>query len=379
MNGTRRLYGTWLVLLGIAVIAGLLTTFKIFIEGHGLFNANDVLLWTLPLGAYIFLALASSGLALLSGVPLVFGVKEYESVAKRLVFLSIATLVGAFVCIGLELGSVFHMVYIFLSPNLSSPIWWMGAIYSLELVLLVLKFWKMHVGDWESGISKTLGVAAFICALVAPLMIGSVFGLTESRVTYFGPVMSIYALLMALLSGAALFMLYSMVYYRIIGRGVPEAHASLFDRFARVFTYILGIVVIFTFLKIIMESATTIPEFLVYHRFEHAFGAWRIFHTEVLLGLFLPFVLVLIPTVRASLGGRIVTSALVFAGVLAMHMEILLAGQSRPVGPKAEQFPAFVSYFPSVWEWLVFIFGLAIMLLLYTLGERYLKLEAATE
>ncbi|MBW2412397.1 MAG: polysulfide reductase NrfD, partial [Deltaproteobacteria bacterium] len=35
----------------------------------------------------------------------------------------------------------------------------------------------------------------------------------------------------------------------------------------------------------------------------------------------------------------------------------------------------FISYFPSIWEWLVFLLALAIMLLLYTLGERYLKLE----
>ena len=62
-----------------------------------------------------------------------------------------------------------------------------------------------------------------------------------------------------------------------------------------------------------------------------------------------------------------------------MQMEILLAGQSRPVGPKAEQYPEFISYFPSIWEWLVFIFALAAMLLLYTLGERYLKLAEAPE
>ena len=60
-----------------------------------------------------------------------------------------------------------------------------------------------------------------------------------------------------------------------------------------------------------------------------------------------------------------------------MHMEILLAGQSRPIGPKAEQYPEYVSYFPSAYEWLVMILAVAVALLLYTLGERYLKLEAA--
>ncbi len=379
MKGKNGLYYTWMAVLGIAIIAGLVTALKLFIQGHGLFNANDVLIWTLPLGVYIFLALASSGLTLLSALPLVFGVKEYEPLAKRMIFLAIATLCGAFVSVGLELGSVFSMIYIMLSPNLASPIWWMGAIYSLELVILIVKFWKMHTGDWRSGFSKALGVASFLCALVAPLMIGSVFGITESRVTYFGPVMPIYCLLMAILSGLALFMLYSMIYHKVTGEQLSGAQATVYDDLGKIFMYVTGTVVLFTLLKFAIESSTTIPEFLVYHRFEHAFGAWRVFHTEVILGLFLPFILMFISSVRSATGGKILTSALIFAGTLAMQMEILLAGQSRPVGPKAEQYPEFISYFPSIWEWLVFIFALAVMLLLYTLGERYLKLAEAPE
>ena len=377
MNGNKNLYPIWLGVLGVALLAGLVAGAFIFIHGHILFNANDVLIWTLPLGVYIFLALASSGLTLLSALPLVFGVKKFEPVAKRLVFLAIATLCGGFVSIGLELGSVFHMIYIMLSPNLSSPIWWMGAIYSVELVVLAVKFWKMHTGDYHSSFSKFLGTASFVLALVAPLMIGSVFGLTESRATYFGPLMSIYCLLMALLSGTALFILYSMVVGRVAGSGSAGEHPAVIDDFCRIFTYVTGVVVVFTVLRFIMESATTIPAFLVYHQFAHAFGVWHGFHLDVVVGLFLPFVLLLIPSVRQSAGGKIVTSGLILLGALAMHMEILLAGQSHPVGPKAEQFPQYVQYVPSVWEWLVLVFALAVMLLLYTLGERYLKLNEA--
>jgi molybdopterin-containing oxidoreductase family membrane subunit len=337
-----------------------------------------VLIWTLPLGVYIFLALSSSGLTLLSALPLVFGIKKYEPFAKRLVFLAIATLCGGFVSIGLELGSIFHMIYIMLSPNLSSPIWWMGAIYSVELAFLALKFWKMHTGDTHSRLSKLLGTASFVLALIAPLMIGSVFGLTESRATYFGPVMSIYCLLMAVLSGTALFILYSMVAGRFTGTAPGGESKAVYDDFTMILTYAAGIVVAFTLLKIAIESSTTIPAFLVYHKFEHLFGSIGVFGTEVILGLILPFVLLLIPAVRGSAGGRVLASALIFAGSLARHMEILLAGQSHPVGPKAEQFPKYVQYVPSIWELLVLVFALAVMLLLYTLGERYLKLNGAS-
>jgi len=376
MSAKKGLFSTWLTVLGVAVLIGLYTAYKLFSEGHGLFNTNDVILWSLPLGVYIYLALVSSGLTLLSALPLVFGIRKYEPFAKRLVFLSVATLCGAFVSIGLELGSIFHMIYYMLSPNFSSPIWWMGAIYGVELVVLTVKFALMHKGDWHSGLSKLLATASFILALVAPLMIGSIFGITESRVTYFGPVMSIYCLLMAFMSGTALFLFYSLLVNKLTGNGVP---AELYDEFTLIFTCATAMVVGFTLLKFTIESATVVPEFLVYHKFEHAFGAIQGFHTEVLLGLFLPFVLLLIPSVRNSVGGKIVTSALILIGTLLMHMEILLAGQSHPVGPKAEQYPEFVKYFPSIWEFLVFLFALTIMLILYTLGERYLKLTEVPE
>jgi Ni/Fe-hydrogenase subunit HybB-like protein len=378
MNGNTRLYPIWLGVLGIALLAGVVAAAFIFMQGHTLFNANDVLIWTLPLGVYIFLALSSSGLTLLSALPLVFGIKKYEPFAKRLVFLAIATLCGGFVSIGLELGSIFNMIYIMLSPNPSSPIWWMGAIYSVELAVLALKFWKMHTGDHHSGFSRLLGTVSAVLALIAPLMIGSVFGLTESRATYFGPVMSIYCLLMAVLSGTALFLLYSLVVGRVTGTlSSGEYAAVLYDEFTLILTYAAGIVTAFTLLKITIESSTTIPAFLVYHKFEHLFGSIGVFGTEVILGLFLPFILLLIPSVRGSAGGRILSTALIFVGSLARHMEILLAGQSHPVGPKAEQFPQYVRYVPSGWELLVLVFALAVMLLLYTLGERYLKLNEA--
>ena len=155
LKPSNRLFFPWLGLLGIAILIGLFAAFKLLTEGHHLFNANDVLIWSLPLGVYIYLALASSGLTLLASIPLVFGVKRYEPFAKRLVFLAIAALLGGFISIGLELGNVLNMVYILFSPNLSSPIWWMGTIYSIELVVLVLKFQRIHAGDWSSTTSKT--------------------------------------------------------------------------------------------------------------------------------------------------------------------------------------------------------------------------------
>jgi molybdopterin-containing oxidoreductase family membrane subunit len=379
MKQSNGAYFAWLGLIGVAILAGLYAAFRLLTEGHYLFNANDVLMWSLPLGVYIYLALTSTGLTLLASLPLVFGVRKFEPIAKRLVFLAIATLAGGFVSIGLELGDIWHMFYIIISPNFSSPIWWMGFIYSVELVVLIVKFFLLHIGDWHSPLSKVLGHVSFIAAIVAPLMIGSVFGLTESRVTYFGPVMSIYCLMMAILSGTALCLFYHLVVARIGGREPSAVQASIFDDITRIFAYTLGIVIVFSLVKVAIESATTIPDFLNYRQYAQAFGGIGKLNTEVLLGLLLPFVLMAIPSIRAGQASRILASGLVLVGTLAMHMEILLAGQSRPIGPKAEQYPEYITYFPSLYEWLVMLLAVAVALLLYTLGERFLKLEAVPE
>ncbi len=370
------LFIAWVGLLSIAILIGLYAAFKLLTEGHHIFNANDVLIWSLPLGAYIYLALTSSGLTILASIPLVFGIKRYELVTKRLLFLAIATLFGGFISIGLELGNVLNMVYILFSPNLSSPIWWMGAIYSLELVVLILKFQRVHAGDWSSTTSKTLGIIGFLCALIAPLMIGSIFGITESRVTYFGPLMSVYCLSMAILSGSALCLFYNLIHAQITGNGIADDKDSLFKELTRIFASSLGAVIILTLIKFSFEGSTVMPEFLNYDKYAQAFGSIAGMNTEVILGLFLPFILISIPGLHYNNSTRILTSALVLVGTLAMHMEILLAGQSRPVGPKAEQFPEVVSYFPSIWEWFVFMLSIAVILLLFSLGERFLKLEA---
>jgi Ni/Fe-hydrogenase subunit HybB-like protein len=376
MKQFSAIYTIWLSLLGLAIIAGLFAAFRLLTEGHYLFNADDVFMWSLPLGVYIYLALTSTGLTLLASLPLVFGVKKMEPIAKRLVFLAITTLAGGFVSIGLELGNIFHMIHIMLSPNFSSPIWWMGFIYSVELVVLMAKFWRLHKGDWHSPLSKMLGHVSFVAAIVAPLMIGSVFGLTESRVTYFGPVMSIYCLMMAILSGTALCLFYHLLITRIKDSSLAADHAAIFDDITRIFTYTLVIVVIFTLVKVVIESATVVPEFLNYHHYAQMFGGIGRLNTEVILGLILPLILMVIPGIRTVISSRMVASALVLAGTMAMHMEILLAGQSRPIGPKAEQYPEYCSYFPSLYEWLVMLFAIAVALLLYTMGERYLDLKA---
>lgn len=374
MNGKKTLYPAWLAGLGILLLAGLYAAITLFQEGHWLFNANDVVVWSLPLGMYIFLALSSSGLAMLSALPTLFGITALAPNSKRLVFLALSTLCGGFIAIALELGSIRHMIYFLLSPNLASPIWWMGALYTAELVFLAVKLRCLHRNDGQSALSRTAGTLSFLCALAAPMILGAVFGITESRAVYFGPMISVFYLAMALFSGTALFILYVTLCHKLASSGSPPPSPPLYGVFYQLLTYATGTVIILTGLKSAVAFSTVLPEFIALRSMRHPFGTLVGVPLEVIIGLFVPFLLLRIPAVRKSITGTLVTALLAWCGSLAIHMGLLIAGQSSPVGPKAEQYPEVIAYVPSSWEWLVALFALSVMLLFYTLGERYLNL-----
>lgn len=368
MNENKQLNWGWIGILSVLLLIGIYTMTKLFSEGHWLFNTNDVIIWSLPLCVYIFLALTSSGLTILASMPTVFGIKKYQPFAKQLVFLAIATLCGGFVAIGLELGNVLGLFYIIISPNFSSPIWWMGFIYSVELVVLGFKFWCLHMEDWNSGISKMFGNVSLIFAIIAPLMIGAVFGITESRVAFFGSMMSVYYLAMAFFSGIAFFILYSSVCNKFSGNNSMEVHADLFEEFCEIFKYAAATVIVLTILKSTIEVTSVLPEF----QLSPIFGL----QPEVLFGLFLPFILLLIPSIKKTVNGKMIIGTISTIGAAGIHLELIISGQSYPIGPKAEQYAAVLGYSPSIWEWLVALFAFTIMLILFTIGERYLKLQS---
>ncbi|VFQ46459.1 NrfD/PsrC family molybdoenzyme membrane anchor subunit [Desulfoluna butyratoxydans] len=374
MNGKKARYAIWLGGLGACILAGLYATITLFREGHWLFAANDVVVWSLPLGMYLFLALSSSGLAMLSALPTLFGMKRLAPSSKRLVFLALATLCGAFVAIALEIGNIGSMIYFIISPNLASPIWWMGALYTAELLLLAVKFGCLHIRDRQSALHKTASSLSFLCAMAAPMVLGAVFGTTESRAVYFGPMLSIFYLVMALFSGTALFLLHTVICHRLEAGRFSSYRPPVDEVFYTLLAWSAAAAIVITGVKSAVAASTVLPEFMAHRTVNTPFGSLFGFPLEVIVGLVVPFALLMSPAVRKTATGTLAAALIAWIGSLVIHMKLLINGQRFPVGPKAEQFPDVVTYAPSPWEWLVALLAISVMLLLYTLGERYLNL-----
>ncbi|RME99465.1 MAG: hypothetical protein D6768_15010 [Chloroflexi bacterium] len=359
------LYIIWLAILGIVVLAGLYTTYQVLKTGHILYSANNIVVWTLPLATYAFFSLTSAGLALIASIPLVFKMQRFESIATRAILLSIAALLAAGVSMLLELGEPWHVVNFLTSPNPMSTLWWLSVLYSIFLILLLVMLWRLRAGKS----SRILSILVFALAILIPSTVGATFGLTEARPIYFGEFLPIYFPVTALLSGLAAFMLVSLAYYQISGAGQSGAQTSLLDDLAKILGAAIGINLLFFAWWSVVGLYASAPE---YEAFRQLVSSWP-YHVQLWLGLVVPLVLMVVPSVRRSIGGKVAACALVLLGVFVGLVVVVESGLVVPIGPFAVEIPTFVIPNHTIWEWLVVAFAFAVMMLLYTLGEKYLK------
>lgn len=355
MTAWQKLNKPWSVVLLIGVLAGLFTAMKLLFGGHDILAANDNIVWTLPIGSYVFFALTATGMGLLGSLPKLLGIEALKPWSRRLTFMAIVILLGAFISIGVELGSPLHMVYILLSPNPSSPIWWMGLLYSAELALLIAKFIK----EGRSGTPPLLAGASGAVGIVAVMVLGAVFGTAEARPTFFGAYMPIYTLSMSLVSAWATVTLFDAV-APLSGVGDSDASAAVGRMLTA--TLILGASVAVA--KMGMDFANTQKVFA------HVGGVLPTIGLVVALAVMLP------TGSKSSRAIRGTAAAITLVSVLTLTMSIIISGQIVPIGPKGEGLPPVLSYTPNMWEALVFVLSLSFILLAYHLGDRLLKLES---
>ena len=356
----------------LGILIGLVTAFRVFSTGFVLYAKTDTLVWTMPLAAYIFFSLTSSGLAFVSSIPIVFGIKRYEPLEKRTVFLELTVLMAGFVCLIMHMGSPLNVIYLLLSPNLASPLWWLAMLYGVYLVVLLASFWRIQTAH----VSKTLSTLVFLVAIGTSTALGWLIGMPDARPAMNASFLTVYFPLTAFACGLAAVLLFSLAYARPSANPSSAAQEDLYNEVAKVFGIVIGVtLILFIWRAIIGGVSSSEVELGAFKRMMQSLS----FQTELWLGLVAPLVLMLMPSVRVTTWGKVLASLLLLVGMFAGRLEFILTAEIMPMGQMAEGLPEFVSYFPTISEVFVAIFGLAVMLLLYTLGERYFNLDGTHE
>lgn len=362
----------WIGLLCLGILLGLVSVFRLYTQGFVLYAKTDVLVWTLPLASYIFFSLTSAGLAFVSSIPVVLGVKRYEVIKKRTMYLELAVLMGSFVCLILHLGLPLNAIYFIFSPNVSSPLWWMGVFYAVYLVVLLAAFWQLH----NQKSIYALNVLVLLLALAISTTLGWLLGMTDARPSLNASYLTLYFPLTAFVCGLSALLLAGLVSGTVSEQGIDAKANELYDEMARLLGMTSGLVLIMLLWRTVIGSASS---------FDHGFVAFKEmrgsipYNIELWVGLLIPCLLMLSPGIRATVWGKLTASVLLLIGMLAGRLEFILSSEIVPLGQMAENLPDFVRYTPTASEWFVTLLGLSVVLLAYTLGDRFLKLEQTSE
>ncbi|MEH6534213.1 MAG: hypothetical protein V7735_23165 [Photobacterium frigidiphilum] len=289
------------------------------------FATNDGMVWTLPLVAYIFLALTSTGISILLTSGELLGNEIIKAHKSLLLITALSLLIGAFAALTAELGSFLNVFWLLLTPNLKSPIWWMGTLYSIELILLGVKFYAL-LSKRHFGFERWLSAGTLCVAVAASLVLGSVFGTAIGRVGFYGMDASILTFLCALASGLSLAPLLLS----------PEKRAVLLLPGRLV----LGILALFLVVNYIYLARGSILAEL----------PWVGFWMPLLL-------LVALMTYQAK---PAISAMIALPTLLLVELAFVIQGQLQVLGPKQTWLGAMQSYQPNLAEVGILVFGCSV-------------------
>lgn len=364
------------LLLGLGVVGlvvGLFGASALFGEGHSSFNTDSGgVFWGLPVSTYVFFVLTSTGLTFVASMAMVFGLKDFYPIAKRCIWLALATLVAGFVALGLEIGNPLRMIWAMpTGMQTDSPMFWMGLWYTLYMVFLLIKFALVQKGDWDSGFSKSIGIASFVSVVIAHGTLGMVFGMMAMRPFWYGGMVPVYFLITAALSGLAFAVLFINLAHGMNQNSMSEGVRKVMTRYMPgIFALALGVVILFTFARTITGLWTNQAEVsLVMSELTSS----ALFQFELWVGMVLPFVL-LLTGMRSQAGVQVLAAALVIIALFIGRYEYVVGGQMVPLF-KGAWYPDLVSYSPSASEIGIVVLASGLCLLVYALGDKLFNLS----
>lgn len=341
--------------------------------GHG--TSADVP-WGVLISAYVFFAVSCTGLCLVTSLGHVFGLKKYEVLVKRTHVLSNICLLVGFIMIGLELGHPFRMFWVVLSPNFTSPIWWMGTLYSIYLVILFVEFYYLLKDD-HKGAAVT-GLGAVIVGVAATSTLGAVFGNMDARPFWSGPFLPLYLIMTAMVSGTALVIVIMHVGYKGSANFTEKVKVALVG-VSEFFGVFLAASIFFTWWRVSTAYFSTIPErvasvnLLLFGPF--AFNFWVF---EVLLGMLIPFFIIVF-TKGKNFQASLIAAITALVGLFFMRYSMVITGQ---LIPNADNLPGFsiftrevATYSPTFVEMSIVLGGVGLVAFLYLLAERFFNLD----
>ena len=357
-------------MFGLLLVTGVVVGLVGFFVGHEhVYNVSREVPWGLMISTYAFFAITSTGLCLLAAISHVFGGNRLAPLANRMVWLSLITILSAFIVIGMEIASPWRMaIYNIISPNITSNIWWMGTLYGMALGFMLLEFWLILTRHYS--IALALGILGALAEVAANTCLGGVFSTLAARPFWYGSQLPVYFLACAFLSGAAAAILFTHYASLIRGKEMERPVFQGVQSAGKVLLLMLILASVATFWKMasfyVGGSSDGRTAANALYNGPLATSFWTF---EIGIGLVAPVVLLVLTRMR-SIWALSTASLMVLVGMFIARLNMVTAGQIVPQYNGFDGLPTYINYTPSGYEWLVALAGIGFTGFAFLQGER---------
>ena len=364
-----------LVLIAAAVglvAAGGFVLSQLMSVGHAAYNSDSRgIFWGLPIVTYDFFLLSSTGLTMLASAWTVFGLKDFEPIARRALWLAVAAMVGGVAALFMELGTPLRaMLLIPISFQTDAPLFWKvwGIIfYTVALAVLVLK-WLAAGADAQPP--KWACVLAFASAVFITFVAGTVYGMMAMRPFWFGGEISLGFIVQALLGGVTFIIIFTHLAHGMDSSRFDERTRTLFTgTLAGLFGVLMVAHALFVASRLVAGLWSNADGMEVWHYL------WSrpLFQAELWIGIGVPLLITVLPGLRKSLGLQLVAASIAIVALFVARYHFVIGGQMVALF-KGSWAHGLLQYTPSLTEWAVLATAVFLANVVNAAGERKLAL-----
>lgn len=367
-----------LAFYGVFILLGFYAFVTMEHEGHHITGMTNQVIWGLPHVFAIFLIVAASGALNVASIASAFNKSFYKPLAKLSAVLAIALLAGGLAVLLLDLGRPDRLIVAITYYNFKSIFAWNIILYSGFFGIVGIYLWTML--DWQVEKYKRIaGTAAFIWRLVLTTGTGSIFGFLVSRQAYDAAIMAPMFVIMSFSYGLAIYLLVLMATYKWTGRPLGDAVIKRLKNLLGVFIgATLYFAIVYHLTNLYATEHHGIEAFILQEGGVITNMFWL---GQIIFGSILPLILIYCPRPAKNRMMTGIASALVIIGGMAALYVIVIGGQSYPMTlvPGYEATSTFSDgvttvYSPSKWELMLGLGGVAIALVIVTMGLKIFRL-----
>jgi molybdopterin-containing oxidoreductase family membrane subunit len=356
-----------LALVAIGISAGI---YALYVGHHHSLGVTREVPWGIAISTYAYLAIISTGLCALAALSHLFGGNNLAPLANRMVWLSVAAIMGAFLVIGLELENVWRMpLGVILYPNPTSNIWWMGTLYGMAVGIMMVELFLILTRRYKLAV--ILGVCAAVTELFANSNLGSVFASLNARPFWYGSQLPIFFLASAFLSGAAAIVLFTHVSFALRQRSVSKETFEAMQTGGKVMMLMIFLIAIATGWKFLnaMVGSESLGEAAAVLTSGSMSNSFWVF--EIGIGLALPFVALLFTRLQ-SVQAMSLAALMILVGQFFSRLNLVVAGQVIPQFPGIEGASQYNHYAATAPELAIALSGIGVLGACFLIGEYYL-------